>query len=131
MSKIRTYQDLLEEKKHLEVELVNKRELIRKDVADLKEEWRPVTDLLSGLGKMTTKGKTNPLLAIGIDIIGEVLVKNILLMRSGWITRLVVPFLAKNFSTHILNKDGMSIFRQLIDRFRNHKANGQHIIENK
>lgn len=131
MSKIRTYQDLLEEKKHLEVELLNKRELIRMDVADLKEEWRPVTDLLSGLGKMTTKGKTNPLLAIGIDIIGEVLVKNILLTRSGWITRLVVPFLAKNFSTHILNKDGTSIFRQLIDRFRNHKSNGQHIIENK
>ena len=131
MSKIRTYQDLLEEKKHLEDELVNKRELIRKDVADLKEEWRPITDLLSSLGKITTKGKTNPLLAIGIDIIGEVLVKNILLTRSGWITRLVVPFLAKNFSTHILNKDGTSIFRQLIDRFRNHKSNGQHIIENK
>ena len=131
MSKIRTYQDLLEEKKHLEDELGNKRELIRKDVADLKEEWRPITDLLSSLGKITTKGKTNPLLAIGIDIIGEVLVKNILLTRSGWITRLVVPFLAKNFSTHILNKDGTSIFRQLIDRFRNHKSNGQHIIENK
>ena len=131
MSKIRTYQDLLEEKKHLEVELVNKRELIRKDIADLKEEWRPVKDLLSGLGKITTRGKTNPLLAIGIDIIGEVLVKNILLMRSGWITRLVVPFLAKNFSTHILNKDGTSIFHQLIDRFRNYKSNGQHIIENK
>ena len=131
MSKIRTYQDLLEEKKHLEDELGNKRELIRKDVAGLKEEWRPITDLLSSLGKITTKGKTNPLLAIGIDIIGEVLVKNILLTRSGWITRLVVPFLAKNFSTHILNKDGTSIFRQLIDRFRNHKSNGQHIIENK
>lgn len=131
MSKIRTYQDLLEEKKHLEDELGNKRELIRKDVADLKEEWRPITDLLSSLGKITTKGKTNPLLAIGIDIIGEVLAKNILLTRSGWITRLVVPFLAKNFSTHILNKDGTSIFRQLIDRFRNHKSNGQHIIENK
>lgn len=131
MSKIRTYQDLLEEKKHLEIELVNKRELIRKDIADLKEEWRPVKDLLSGLGKITTRGKTNPLLAIGIDIIGEVLVKNILLMRSGWITRLVVPFLAKNFSTHILNKDGTSIFHQLIDRFRNYKSNGQHIIENK
>ena len=131
MSKIRTYQDLLEEKKHLEVELFNKRGLIRKDVADLKEEWRPITDLLSSLGKITTKGKTSPLLAIGIDIIGEVLVKNILLTRSGWITRLVVPFLAKNFSTHILNKDGTSIFRQLIDRFRDHKSNGQHIIENK
>ena len=131
MSKIRTYQDLLEEKKHLEIELVRKRELIRKDVADLKEEWRPVKDLLSGLGKITTRGKTNPLLAIGIDIIGEVLVKNILLMRSGWITRLVVPFLTKNFSTHILNKGGTSIFRQLIDRFRDHKSNGQHIIENK
>ena len=131
MNKIRTYQDLLEEKQQLEAELVSKLELIRKDVAELKEEWRPVTNLLSGLGKITSKGKSNPLLSIGIDIIEGVLVKNILLTRGGWITRLVVPFLAKNFSTHILNKEGTSFFRQLIDRFRNHKSNGQHFIENK
>lgn len=129
MSKIRTYQDLLEEKKQLEGELAQKRELIRKDVAELKQELKPITDIMSGLGKITAKGKANPLLSIGIGLIGDVLLKNILLPRGGWITRLVVPFLAKNFSTHVLNKDGKSIFRQLIDRFRNHKSNGQHIIE--
>ena len=46
MNKIRTYQELLEEKQQLEAELVSKLELIRKDVAELKEEWRPVTNLL-------------------------------------------------------------------------------------
>ena len=56
MNKIRTYQDLLEEKQQLEAELLSMRELIRKDVAELKEEWRPVTNLLSGLGKITSKG---------------------------------------------------------------------------
>ena len=128
MNKIKTYQDLLETKKQYEAELTLKGDLIRKDLADLKEEWRPVTDLLSKFSKATGKGKINPLVSIGISIISEVLLKNVLLPQSSWITRFVVPFLATNYSTHILNQNGTSVFRKLIDRFRNRKSNG-HAIE--
>ena len=127
MNKIKTYQDLLETKKQYEAELALKGDLIRKDLTDLKEEWRPVTDLLSKFSKTTGKGKINPLVSIGLSIISEVLLKNVLLPQSSWITRFVVPFLATNYSTHILNQNGTSVFRQLIDRFRNRKSNGQEI----
>ena len=130
MSKIKNYQDLLAVKKQLEAELVIKHVLIQKDMAELKQEWRPVTNLLSGIAKINSQGKGNPLVSMGIGIIGNLLLKNTPLARSGWIASLVVPFLAKNYSTHILNKEGTSIFRQLIDRFRNHKSNGQPVIEN-
>ena len=128
MNKIKTYQDLLETKNQYEEELAINACLIRKDLTDLKEEWRPVTDLLSKFSKPTRMGKINPLVSMGISIIGEVLLKNVLLPQSSWITRFVVPFLATNYSTHILNQNGTSIFSQLIDRFRNRKSNG-HLIE--
>ena len=130
MSKIRTYQNLLDEKIQLEAELAIKRAFIRNDVAKLKEEWRPVTDLLSVLAKFTTKGRTNPLLSIGIELLGDVFVKNFLLAKSSWITRLVVPFLAKTYSANFLNKNGSSIVHQLIDKLKNRHSNGRSAIEN-
>ncbi len=128
MNKIKTYQDLLETRKQYETELALKGELIRKDLTDLKQEWRPVTDLLSKFSKTTTQGKISPLVSIGIGIISEVLLKNVLLPQSSWITKFVMPFLATNYSKHILNQNGTSVFRQLIDRFKNRKTNG-HAIE--
>ena len=61
MNKIKTYQDLLEIRKQYEAELDLRGELIRQDLSDLREEWRPVTDLLSKFSKATGKGKINPL----------------------------------------------------------------------
>lgn len=103
MSEIRTYQDLLEEKKQLEAELMIRRDLIKKDVADLRQEWKPVTDLLSIVGKFNKNRTAHPVIGMGIDLISEVLIKKVM-GPGGWILRLVAPWLAKNYSSSIIER---------------------------
>ena len=128
MSNIRTYQDLLDQKKELETSLDISRELMRIDVAELHQEWKPIHKFLSGFGKLTSKG-ASPLLSMGLEIAADVLIRNTLLARTGWLAKFVVPFVLKNFSTHVLNKNGTSIFKKLADRLGKHPSNGRHLLD--
>ncbi len=106
---IRTYKDLEEEKLKLQALLKAQRELIREDIADLKAELRPMGEALSFIGKVTTKDRSNFLLTEGADRIIDLVVKKIVLGRAGWVTKAVVPFLMKNYSSHVIadNKDSI------------------------
>jgi hypothetical protein len=97
-----SYQDLLKEKQQLEVLLEAQKEVIRYDVEEIKLKLRPVKEALEFVKKITTKDKTNLLLDLGSDIAINTLVKNFILSRAGWLTRIVVPFFLKNFSSHFL-----------------------------
>ncbi|MEJ0056969.1 MAG: hypothetical protein WDN75_15730 [Bacteroidota bacterium] len=87
MNKIRTYEDLVAEKEDLERTLMIQKGIIRQDIADLKEELRPVTQAIRFISKITTKDKSNSLVTLGIDLVGDVLIKNLLLAKSGWAMR--------------------------------------------
>jgi hypothetical protein len=103
MRTIKTYDDLLAEKEELTAHLATQKAFIKQDILMLKEELKPATNVVSLLGKMVRKDKTNPAIALGVDIVGDLLIKNTLLRRGGWLTRLVIPFIAKNLSSHLLN----------------------------
>ncbi len=125
MSEIKNYQDLLKLKEQLESDLLIQREVIRVDVLELKRELKPVAALLSGLGRIPTKIITHPLLSMGIGILGEVLVKNTLLGRTGWVAKLALPFLAKRYTPQFLNNP---FVRKLIDKVIPHQSNGRGVM---
>jgi hypothetical protein len=97
-----TYKELIEEKQKLEALLKAQKELVRYDVQELKLELQPFRDVASNIRKLVTKDKTSLLLNIGSDAIINTVVKKILLGRAGWLTRLVVPYFMKNYSSHFL-----------------------------
>ena len=72
--------------------------------AELKEELKPVNNVFSFLGKLTTRDKTNPLVNIGIDVAGDLLLRKMLLAKAGWAIRFVVPFLLKNYSSNVFTE---------------------------
>src|SRR5271154_1082645 len=113
MSSIRTYNDLLEEKKRLEESLVIQKMVIRRDLVSLREEFKPALQLLSIAGKMTNLKKSNPLIGMAVNLAGELFLGNVLLSRAGKITRFVVPFLAKKASALFLNNSGSNIFQKM------------------
>jgi len=117
-SPIRTYADLVYEKERLEALLALQKEVIRKDIVILREELQPTVDLLTFLSKITTKTKGNSLLTAGIDIAGDLILKNILLAKSGWMVRLILPYFIKNYSTHELAKNGSTILSKIVDKFK-------------
>ena len=125
MNEIRNYQDLLKLRERLENDLRLQREVIRTDVMEIKRELQPAAVLLSGLGRIPAKIITHPLLSMGIGILGEVLIKNTFLGRTGWVAKLALPFLAKRYAPGILNNPFVG---KLINRFIPHRSNGSGVM---
>jgi len=97
-----SYKDLLTEKQQLEVLLQAQKQVIRYDVEEIKLKLQPVKETLEFVKKITTRDKTNLFLDLGSDIAINSLIKNFILSRAGWLTRLVIPFFLKNYSSHFI-----------------------------
>jgi len=99
---ITTYDDLLREKQRLTALLQAQKELVRQDVKAIKQELVPVQKAIEWVGRLTTRDRNNVLLTGVSDFLVDVIVKKGLLARAGWITRIAIPFIAKNLSSHLL-----------------------------
>lgn len=111
--KIQTYDDLVEEKKRLEELLTVQKHTISSNWVEMKEEFKPVNNIIAFFGKLTSRDKSNPLVNMGIDIGGDILLKRIILARAGWLTRLAVPYILKNYSSNVFAEKGKSLVHRL------------------
>jgi hypothetical protein len=119
MSKIKTYEDLLQEEQRLMQQLKTQEGLIREDIVVLKEKLKPVGRVVSVLEKMATRDHTGPLASFGIDFSIDLLLRKFLLARAGWFTKIFVPFLVKNYSSHIINEEQRNKFKEKIQNIFN------------
>ena len=123
-TKIQTYDDLVEEKKRLEAMLIVNKEQISANWVEMKQEFEPINNIIGFFGKLTTRDKTNPLVNMGIDVAGDLLLRKFILARAGWATRLVIPYLVKNYSSNVFAEKGKSLFHRLKQWLKTDK-NGQ------
>jgi hypothetical protein len=117
-TKINSYADLLQERERLANNLLLQRAQIRQDVADLREELKPLRTAIAFVGKFVSKDKSNPLLSIGVDMLGDILFKNFLFARSGFLTKHIAPFLLKNLSMNLLSRNGDGILDMISEKIR-------------
>jgi hypothetical protein len=122
---VKTYEDLVKERHRLEVLLQAQKELIRQDVVELKQQVHPAVKAISFLGKIFTRGKDNLLLAGGINHLIDLLFKKIILSKSGWLTRLVIPFFIKNYSSHLVAEHKDELIKILFSLFDRKHSNEQ------
>jgi hypothetical protein len=122
---INSYADLLEEKARLKLLLSAQKELVRQDITQLKQELAPVKTAISMVGKVFTKDNRSWLLTTAADAAIEVLLRKIILSKSGWITKLVLPFFMKNFSSHIIADNKDKIVSKLFSWIGKKNANGK------
>ena len=123
--KISTYKDLLEEKERLQSLLDHQKGILRNDVKLIKEEFEPVRHAARFLKKFTNKDSSNPMLTIASSRLIDLVLRRFVLARAGWVTRLVVPLLAKNFSSHVVNENKTQILGKLatwFNKVRGHKV---------
>ena len=120
-----TYKELLQEKQQLEVLLEAQKQVIRCDVEEIKLKLQPVKETLEFVKKITTKDRSNLLLDLGSDIAINALVKNFILSKAGWFTRLVVPFFLKNYSSHFIAEQKDKWFEKL-KSWLGHKNGKEH-----
>lgn len=104
MSKIKTYEDLLQEEQRLLSQLKASELLIRDDLAGVKEGLKPIGNVMKTINKFTTRDRTGALANFGLDFSVDLLVRRFLLARAGWFTKIVVPYVIKNYSSHIITE---------------------------
>jgi len=103
--KINSYEDLEEEKKRLMIRLRSQEVLIRTDLAGLKENLKPIGNAMQMVNKMATRDNSAPAMNFGLEMGIDLIVRKVLLAKAGWFTKIVVPFLVKNYSSHIIGQE--------------------------
>jgi hypothetical protein len=100
MNNITTYNDLVQERQRLSLLLEERKILVKTEFEEIKIKLKPLTNIVEVVEKMSSKDTSNPLVNAGISMGVNFLLKNVLLRNAGWITRLVLPVLAKNYLSH-------------------------------
>jgi hypothetical protein len=120
---IRTYKDLLEEKAKLKIILGDQKLQIKEDWQGIKEELQPVIHVADTVRNFFTRKATQSALQLGVNLFTDGFVKKVLLARTGWITRFLIPFFIKNFASHVTDKPEKLIhkIKNLFSRKKKHE----------
>lgn len=125
-TKINTYEDLLMEKERLKLQLQVQKQLIRQDIEDIKEEFRPVQSAISAFSKLTTRDTGNWVLNAASNKTIDLVFKKVVLARAGWLTRFVVPFFLKNYSSHVIADHKNEIISTIFSWFKKKASSNGH-----
>jgi hypothetical protein len=119
MSNIKTYEDLEAEQKRLEGLLYSHNASLKDNIAGIKHGLKPFNLVFSTVSKAVTRDRSGPMLNLGIDLGIDFLFRKVLLARAGYLTRVIVPFVVKNLSSHIIMDRQKYLLMQKIRRFFN------------
>lgn len=104
MSRISNYDELVAERIRIQQMLALQKAQLNAEINELKDRLKPVTGLLSFFKRDKNPSVKSTAMQIGANIGIDVLLRNTLLGRAGWLARLVVPFVAKKISSRIIDK---------------------------
>jgi len=105
MNKIKTYDDLLHEEKRLQQVLKGQEILIREDLVSMKENLEPVKKVYDQVHKIFTRDNRVPVFNVGLELGIDVLLRRFILARAGWFAKTFVPYLIKNYASHIIGEE--------------------------
>lgn len=115
--KISTYEDLLQEEQRLQAQLRSYKELIKDDIAGIKEGLNPIKQVTKTVRNLFTRGDNGPLLNFGVNFGLDVFLRRILLGRASWITKVVVPYVIKNYASHLITDDQRKNVAKSVSKF--------------
>lgn len=124
-NKITTYDELMLEKARLQALLKMQKEQIHNDFREIKEELVPVRNIISTVSKFTSRESGNLLMTGTANTLIDLVFKKFLLAKTGWVSRVVIPFLVKNYASHFIADNKGNILQKLASLFKKKpSANG-------
>ena len=115
--KIRSYEDLEREEQLLEELLRTQKQLIQLDIQVMRDQLKPAKMALQFFNKITTVDKSNLLLNEGANKAIDFVLNKFILARTGWITKFLVPFFLKNYSSHLIGDNKANIVEKVFSLF--------------
>ena len=119
MSKIRTYKDLLEEEQRLQQTLKSQEMLIREDLVNMKENLEPIKKVYDQVHKVFTRDNRVPVFNIGLELGIDVVLRRFLLAKAGWFAKTFVPYIVKNYASHIISEEKRKVIIKKIEELFN------------
>lgn len=104
MTKISNYTELVAERRRIEQELAFQKTQINEEIQEVKDKLKPVTGLLSFFNTSKKQSLKSTAMQVGANIGIDVLLRNTVLGRASWLSRLIVPFIAKRISSKVIEK---------------------------
>ena len=106
MSKsIKTYEDLLQEEQRLQQQLKSQEILIRQDLLSMKSNIEPVKKAYDKIQKLFTRDNRVPFFNMGLEMGIDLVLRRFILARAGWFAKIFIPYLVKNYSSHIIGEE--------------------------
>jgi hypothetical protein len=100
MSKsFKTYHQLVAEKEQLQQLLEAQKKLIRADIAEIKLQVKPLSEIRSQVKRFTASNVIRLLLTLKSDVIFKKVFEKIITARAGWLGKVLVPYLLKKYSS--------------------------------
>lgn len=112
-AKLETLDDLRAERARLKNQLELSRVKMRNNVTAIKTEINPARQAVGALSDLLTTPKKG-LLNVGVGIGVDIILRRGLLARAGWLPRLVVPFIARNVATNLIQKNRTSLLENAL-----------------
>jgi hypothetical protein len=116
-NRISTYEDLLNEEQRLLQQLKGQEVLIREDLVNVRNHMGPVFKVFNTVGKAFTRDNRAPFLNFGLEMGIDVFVRRVLLARAGWFTKIAIPYLLKNYSSHLIGEEKRAKMFQKLQGF--------------
>lgn len=119
MKTINSIDDLRNERIRLKAELQLTENAIKKDFEKITTELRPIRMIIKTISNLVQSddGIFKQGIGTGIDL----LIRDTILSKAGWITKTIVPFILKNLTMNLIDdKKGniLSGIKQLIRKYR-------------
>ncbi|HVF82122.1 MAG TPA: hypothetical protein VM884_09320 [Flavisolibacter sp.] len=115
--KISTYEDLLQEEQRLTAQLSSYKELIRDDIDGIKQGLNPFKQVTKTVRSLFTRDDNGPLLNFGMNFGLDIFLKRIILGRASWVTKVVVPYVIKNYASHLITEDQRRNVAKSVSKF--------------
>lgn len=114
---IKTYEDLLQEEERLKSRLVIYKGLMKEDIAGIKHGLNPFKRIAAHVRGLFKRGDNGPLLNFGLNFSIDVLIRKLLLARAGWLTKIVVPYIIKNYASHLVSEEQRKTISKTFGKF--------------
>lgn len=102
MTRINNYEELLAERKRVEVNILEQRLTLKAELQDAKEKLQPFLYLLPILNIFKKKDNTPSLISAATSVGIDLFVGQKLLSKASWFTRLIVPMMLKGVSSLVM-----------------------------
>ena len=115
-TKIETIEDLTAERARLKNQITISRLKLTNEFSILKEELQPARQIV-GYAKnlLVNNGNRKSIVGMGLRFGVNALLKNTILYRASWLTRLVVPYIANNVVSNYVAKNDTEILENTVN----------------